>query len=199
MTAPDRSALLAVYREGVDAFARLAARTADAGAWHHVACGTWTAADVARHELDVVGWYHGWLDRALAGDASPAFDIAVIDEITAAGVDALAAVPPAEAVERFVGEASRYAERLEPNWDLPFGYPRGTVTAGLHAGLAASEWHLHTWDLARALGEDHRPGDPGTVLAGALACMRAVGQTVPDLPADADPWPLVLAGSGRAG
>ena len=34
------------------------------------------------------------------------------------------------------------------------------------AGAACAEWHLHAWDLARSLGQDYRPADPGLVLAG---------------------------------
>jgi hypothetical protein len=196
--------VLAIYREGVEAFVGLADRTAAADAWDRSACGTWSAADLVRHELDVIGWYHGWLDRALAGDASPAFDIGVIDDRADAGVRALAHVAPEEAVVRFGMEARRYAERLQPNWDLPFGYPRGTVTAGLHAGLAASEWHLHAWDLAGALDADHRPGDPGTLLVAAASCLAEVGglreraqRAIAPVAARARPWETLLTSSGR--
>jgi len=34
------------------------------------------------------------------------------------------------------------------------------------AGLACAEWHLHAWDLARSLGKDYRPADPGLVYDG---------------------------------
>ena len=61
------------------------------------------------------------------------------------------------AVAQFVQRARTYRARVSPRWDLAYGYPRGTVTAGLHAGVAACEWHLHTWDLACSRGRDHRP------------------------------------------
>jgi hypothetical protein len=202
--APEPAVVLALYREGVDAFVRLADQAAAAGAWDRPACGTWSAADLARHELDVIGWYHDWLDRALAGDASPAFDIDAMDDRTGAGVRALAGVSPEDAVARFVIEAERYAGRVEPNWDLPFGYPRGTVTAGLHAGMAACEWHLHAWDLAGALGSDHRPGDPGTLLIAASACQAAAGgfrqrmeRRLAPIAARGRPWETILTSSGR--
>jgi uncharacterized protein (TIGR03083 family) len=202
--APEPAVVLALFNEGVEAFVRLAGQAAAADAWDRPACGTWSAADLARHELDVIGWYHGWLDRALAGDASPAFDIDVIDERTDAGVRALADVDPGDAVARFAAEAPRYAERLEPNWDLPFGYPRGTVTAGLHAGMAVCEWHLHSWDLARALGTDHRPSDPGTILVAASACRAATGgirqkveRTLASVAARTHAWETILSSSGR--
>jgi uncharacterized protein (TIGR03083 family) len=203
-TEPATAAVLALYQEGAEAFVRLAGQAAAADAWDRAACGSWSSADLARHELDVIGWYHGWLDRALAGDASPAFGIDVIDDRTDAGVRALADVDPEDAVARFAAEAQRYADRLEPNWDLPFGYPRGTVTAGLHAGIAAAEWHLHAWDLARALGTDHRPGDPGTLLIAASACQAAAGgirqkleRKLAPIAARSRPWETILSTSGR--
>jgi len=201
---PEPAVVLALYREGAEAFVRLAGQAAADGAWDRPACGTWSAADLARHELDVIGWYHGWMDRALDGDPSPAFDIEVIDDRTDAGVRALADVGPEDAVARFAAEAERYAGRLEPNWNLPFGYPRGTVTAGLHAGLAASEWHLHAWDLARALGTEHRPSDPAALLIAAWACKAAaqgtrieLEQNLAQIAARTFPWDALLTSSGR--
>ena len=52
-------------------------------------------------------------------------------------------------------------------WDLPHHRYRDTlVTVGAMAGAACVEWHLHAWDLARALGKDYRPAAPEIVLAG---------------------------------
>jgi hypothetical protein len=34
------------------------------------------------------------------------------------------------------------------------------VTVGDMAGAACVEWHLHAWDLARALGKDYCPASP---------------------------------------
>jgi hypothetical protein len=202
--APPSAAVLALYREGVETFADLARRTSYVDGWKRVACGSWTADDLVRHELDVIGWYHGWLDRALAGDASPAWPVGEIDRRTAAGVQALAHVEPDDAVAQFVTEAGRYAERVEAHWDLPFGYPRGTVTAGLHAGMAAAEWHLHAWDLAGALGTDHRPDDAGTLLVAAASCVAAAGglreraqRAMAPVAARMRPWETLLTSSGR--
>ena len=69
------------------------------------------------------------------------------------------------------------------------------------AGAACAEWHLHAWDLARALGAEHRPADPAVVLAGWQAGMTHLPAAIPG-PArrghPADPWDLVLLASGRA-
>jgi hypothetical protein len=39
------------------------------------------------------------------------------------------------------------------------------------AGAACAEWHLHAWDLARALGKEYCPADPDIVAAGWQAGM----------------------------
>ncbi len=114
-------------------------------------------------------------------------------------------MPGPDAVARFVASARAYRMRVAPAWDLPYGYPRGTVTAGLHAGMAACEWHLHTWDLARSRGMGHRPSDPATLFAAAGACLararggvggRAASALVP-VGSRLGPWRALLRRSGR--
>ena len=71
------------------------------------------------------------------------------------------------------------------------------------AGAACAEWHLHAWDLARALGASHRPADPEAVLIGWQAGMvhrPAVvpGHAVAGRPGrETDPWHVLLLASGR--
>jgi hypothetical protein len=65
------------------------------------------------------------------------------------------------------------------------------------AGVACAEWHLHAWDLARSQGKDYRPAQPDLVLT---AWRAGMPQLWPVLDAgwdDADPWPFLLAASGR--
>ena len=64
----------------------------------------------------------------------------------------------------------------------------GPLTVGEHTGIALAEWHLHAWDFARAIGEDHTPADPETVAAARFALTPA-----PEGP----PWTAVLRWSGR--
>jgi hypothetical protein len=110
------------------------------------------------------------------------------------------------AIERFATRAAEYGERLRDAWDVPFGYPYGSVTAGLHAPVAATEWHIHAWDLATAGGRDHRPHDPATLLVGVMACFGTArgGTTGSLLRASApivahlgDPWRALVRRSGR--
>ncbi|MBV9952229.1 MAG: maleylpyruvate isomerase N-terminal domain-containing protein [Acidimicrobiia bacterium] len=197
--------VLALFNEGVDAFCAEAARLDDAG-WARLACGEWTATQLARHVLSVIGWYHDWLNRAEAGDASPAFPIEELDQHTARSLEQIGDMAGPDATERFRERAVLYAGRLVDHWNLPYGYPRGTVTAGLHAGVAAVEWHAHTWDLARSNGRDHVPSRPDRLFLAAADCQAAVAgglkgaalDKLAPLGARREPWRELLKRLGRA-
>ncbi len=200
-----RDTVLRLYDEGVDAFAA-AAGALGPGGWGRAACGEWTASDLARHVLAVAQWYDGWLDRAERGDAAPPFGASELAARNAAALEELRALGGPEAVTRFVVTARAYRARLPSDWDLPFGYPRGTVSAGLHAGTAACEWHLHTWDLAHASGLGYQPSDPAALYSAAGACLAAaeggvkgrVTAALVPLGARLRPWEALLRRSGRA-
>ena len=110
------------------------------------------------------------------------------------------------ALEQFVTRARTYRDRLPAKWDLPYGYPRGTVTAGLHAAVATTEWHLHVWDLAQMDRWGHPPPvGPGRLFPGGGRLPglaegekgRAAGALVP-LGARLRPWEAILRRAGRA-
>src|SRR4051812_37176470 len=110
--------VLGLFREGVDAFCAEAARLDEAG-WARPACGEWAATQLPRHVLAVVGWYHDWLDRAEAGDASPAFpieDLAARNARDQADMAAHGGLSGPEATERFRERAELYAGRLVDEW-----------------------------------------------------------------------------------
>lgn len=197
--------VLRLYDEGVDAFARLAGELIGED-WDRAACGEWNAEVLTRHVAAVAGWYHEWLDRAERGDASSPFRG---EELAAQ--NGLALVPLADttgpvALELFVTRARSYRARLPAAWDLPYGYPRGTVTAGLHASVAATEWHLHSWDLARSGGSGHRPSDADALYRGSGACLAAaqgglkgrIAALLVPVGARLSPWEALLRRSGRA-
>jgi uncharacterized protein (TIGR03083 family) len=197
----DRAIVLDLYREGVDAIDQHATSLTSAQ-WGQPACGTWSATDLAGHLVCVIGWYHAWLDRAQAGDSSPPFSLGELPARNAAALAALDAGDGHQRVQRFVDEARRYELRLDGTWDLPYGFPAGTVTAGLHAGVAATEWHLHAWDLSDGV---HRPSDPRELFGAAGAAVtaargglvgRASAAVVPFL-SRRKPWEQLLKRSGR--
>jgi Mycothiol maleylpyruvate isomerase N-terminal domain len=200
-----RDRVLHLYDEGFRAF-EAAAAGLPPDAWELTACGEWTAAELARHVLAVAGWYHEWLDRAERGDAAPPFSVEELGAHNALALAELAHLDGRAAVGQFVARARAYAARLPASWDLPFGFPRGTVTAGLHAAMAGSEWHLHTWDLARSRGWGHRPSDPAALYEATGECLavvegglkgRVAGLLVP-LGSRLRPWEAMLRRSGRA-
>jgi hypothetical protein len=201
-----RHVVMGLYDEGVDAFATSAgALTADG--WSQQACGEWTATQLTRHVAAVVGWYHDWLDRAERGDAAPPFSVEELATQNERALGALAGLDGPAALEQFVTRVRAYRDRVAAEWDLPYGYPRGTVTAGLHAAAAASEWHLHAWDLVHMDTEvTYRPSDPAALYRATGACLaaaeggikgRVAGALVP-LGARLRPWEAILRRSGRA-
>ena len=203
----DADALRRVYLDGVVGVERAAASlTADQ--WAAPACGEWTATDVARHLVVVVGWYHHWLDRALAGDASVPFARSTLDAHAQAGLDAAPASSGPDAVGRYSREAYRYVERASAVADLPYGYPLGTITVGLHLGVAACEWHLHAWDLSGAglpARVRHRPLDErvlflaagDAIVATERPARRAVSRVGVRVAAGRRAWNRILRESGR--
>ncbi len=96
-----RDNVLRLYDEGVDAFAALSEELAP-DAWARRACGTWTAADLARHVLAVAGWYHAWLDRAEHGDADPPFSATDLAAQNDQALRAMSGLEGPAAVEQFV-------------------------------------------------------------------------------------------------
>jgi uncharacterized protein (TIGR03083 family) len=197
--------VLRLFDEGTEAFARLARALAGVD-WDREACGEWSAAALTRHVAAVAGWYHEWLDRAELGDASLPFPGRELAAQNESALASLAATTGPEALELFVTRARSYAERLPASWNLPYGYPRGTVTAGLHAAMAATEWHLHAWDLGRSTGSGHRPSDPDALYRGAGACLAAaqgglkgrIAAILVPVGARLSPWEALLRRSGRA-
>jgi len=197
----ERVEVLALYEAGVSAVEQ-STDSLTAAEWQRRACGAWTATDLAGHLICVAGWYHAWLDRAEAGDAAPPFAAA---DLAARNDAALSTLEPEGGDERvavFAREARRYAERLNSTWDLPYGFPLGTVTAGLHAGVAAIEWHLHAWDFS---GGAYRPTSPRELFIAAGAEVTAVQRgpigrmrsAMVPLASRRKPWEQLLKRSGR--
>lgn len=201
---PVDESVLALFTAGVSAIGTTT-QDFDEIAWSRPVCGEWTASDLAGHVVTVIGWYHHWLDRGLAGSTEPLFGI---EELSAETARALAELEPGTGPDRvatFTREADRYATRLREHWDAPFTYPRGLVTAGLHAGVAASEWHLHAWDFAKSGGAEYEPEHSEALYNATAACLMAatggirgrVGVRVAAQIARRKAWPDLLHRSGR--
>ena len=173
--------------------------------WTKPACGDWDRADTVRHLCAVTAWYHSWLDGALAGNASRPFHPDEFATKNQSGVDDRQDLTGPEAVDEFQRESLSYLRRAKPNWEVAYGFPLGTVTVGLHVGVAATEWHLHAWDLTSIESDPHAPEDPAALFCATGAAVaeaeggvrgRLTALVVP-IAARRSPWRSMLKRSGR--
>jgi uncharacterized protein (TIGR03083 family) len=195
---------LAVYRDGVTVISELAAQFSPQAWRAPTPCAEWRAADLAGHLRCVADDYHEYLDEApasrlarlMATGAHPETLARKLARQNAAELAALPDRPALEHIAAFAGSARSYADRVGPVWELPHHRYRDTlVTVGEMAGAACTEWHLHAWDLARALGKDYRPADPDIVLA---AWQVGVVHLPLRVDHDDDRWLALLQASGRS-
>ena len=193
-----------LFMDGVNAIEGITAGWSEP-TWEQQVCGEWSATETARHLLAVSRWYHSWLDRAIDGDASPPFPNDEMDDRNAHALTAIGNLSGAEAIHAFVESATSYLARAAEHWDLPFGFPSGTVTVGLHGGIAATEWHLHGWDLSAPTPRRHAPADARLLFIAAGSCVAAtragltgrVMRLLIPLGSRLRPWPTLLSRSGR--
>lgn len=155
--------------------------------------------------MAVTHWYREWLDRAIAGDASPPFTASEMDQRNDVALARIGEISGPEAVAEFAETASAYLGRAADYWNLVYGYPYGAVTVGLHCGVAAAEWHLHAWDLSHTSERRHRPQNPEALFTAAGMCLAeakgGLGGTMFAVPRSArarrSHWPTILQRSGR--
>lgn len=158
------------------------------GGWDAPApCASWAARDVVRH---LVEWFPDFL-RGGAGVELPAGPSVDTDPVGAWTVQR-------DAVQALLDDPATPGRT--------FSNPH---TGDLSLDAAVDRFYtadvfLHTWDLARATGQDERldPHRCATMLAGMLPMddlLRASGQFGPgvEVPADADPQTRLLAFIGR--
>jgi hypothetical protein len=185
--------------DGVAAVRTLAARCAD---WTlPTPCPDWRAIDLAGHLRCVAENYLEFLQdapnsrlaRLFAQDTASAVLIRQQARQNAAELAVLPQEKGPERIMAFAVSAGAYADLLPDAWDRTHLIYRGTkYTVGDHAGAACLEWHLHAWDLARALDLDYRPADADLLVA-------AWHWGVPHLPLrPGEPWTAVLRSSGRS-
>jgi hypothetical protein len=180
---------LAAYLEAAHALTNIGAAFEPTDWGRPSACPDWDASMLIGHVVCVVRWHHAWLDRAQNGEVSLPWPTAELPARNQAALDHLEIVGGASRLSSFHSATRRYADRVATHWDLPYAYPGGVVTAGVHALLAAGEWHLHAWDLARAIDVEHKPN---------CALIRhqwvVLGRSIQT---DGDPWTALLKASGR--
>ncbi|HMG61887.1 MAG TPA: maleylpyruvate isomerase N-terminal domain-containing protein [Streptosporangiaceae bacterium] len=200
--------VLRAFEDGVAAISRMAVAFGIPEEWAaRTPCPEWRARDLAGHLRCIADDYHEYLDDAPASRyarllGSGPHPQALARKLARQNAAELAALPdalPDEHLAAFAESARAYARRLPSVWDLPHHQYRDVVVtvAGM-AGAATAEWHLHAWDLARALGAEHRPADPEAVLAGWRAGMTHLPATIPGA-VPGRPAPRRPAAAGVAG
>jgi uncharacterized protein (TIGR03083 family) len=192
---------LASYHDGVTVVCEVASRVTGDGWDVPTPCPEWRVLELVAHLRCVADDYHEYLDdapasrlaRLMATDA-PAERLA--RKLARQNAAELVALPDAtgpEHLDAFAASARLYAQRLQSYWDLPHHRYRGVeVSVGGMAGCATAEWHLHAWDLVRAMGQDYRPAAPEVLAAGWLAGLPHLA-----LPSG-EPWEALLTASGRS-
>ncbi len=200
----EQADVVAQYESGIDAVKMITA-SFDEDDWKTPVCGKWTAVETIRHLAGVVGWYGEWLDRALAGDSSAPFGADEFGSRNDGLVVEHAGLSGPEAADVFAQTARAYGDRVIENWGMAYGFPLGTVTAGLHLGIAATEWHLHAWDVSALVVVRHEPDDSARLfLAAGMAMAEARGgwrgaglRLLVPVGARIRPWQTLLKESGR--
>ncbi len=217
---------LAAFYDGVTIICQLSAQISDAGWLAPSPCPEWRVTDLAGHLRCVADDFQEYLDDAPASRLARLMATGVHPDTLARklarqNAAELAALPDAtgpEHIDAFASSARSYAQRLLPIWDLPHHQYRDVlITVGGMAGAACAEWHLHAWDLARALGKDYRPADPDILLrgwgagmphllagagldlaaAGEASAARGRGGRLAGAAVREDPWHVMLRASGR--
>ncbi|MCW2900665.1 MAG: hypothetical protein JWO67_2930 [Streptosporangiaceae bacterium] len=198
-TPPDRLRVLESYQDGSAAIQAMAAQCSDWSA--PTPCTDWQAVDLAGHLRCVAENYLEYLQDApdsrlsklFGQDTASAVLIRQQARQNAAELAVLPTEPGRDRIMSFTVSASAYLDLAPDAWDRTHFVHRGTkYTVGDHVGAACVEWHLHAWDLARAVGTDYRPRDPDVLVS-------AWHWGVPHLPlGSGDPWRAVLRSSGRS-
>lgn len=207
MTPIDPERVIAQFDEGVAAIADFAGQR-EGRAWHKTVIGEWSAHELARHLLVIADWYHEWLDSALAGDATPPFPAKQLDGRNELAILDIRDLDGPEAIERFIGRANEYADRLRTaaaseEWTTPYGFANGTSTVGGHAGIAAAEWHLHAWDMSGGTWSPTNPTELYLAVGHGMTAAqpswkRSITRRVVKRIAAGEPWLDLLKRSGRS-
>lgn len=196
MKAPDRDATLAAVVAGTEAVVR-AARDGRPDAASP--CAGWDALTVIRHLEGIAGAYLLWTGSSLGGriarmrtgEEATSYNAAILARLPVLGLD--------QHLDRYVALAADHVRLARVTWTTPMLETPDDVllSVGQHAAVAAVEWHVHAWDLARSQGRRHEP-DPASLAVCVMAWEEVLGDvTGTPLEASDTPWPALLVATGR--
>lgn len=194
--APDRDATLAAVAAGAGA---VAAAAVDARPDAPTPCDGWDALTLVRHLEGIAGAYLLWTGAALGGRVARLRTAAESARHNATILARLPVLGLREHVARFVALADDHVRLAGATWTTPMLQAPDALalTVGQHAAVAAVEWHVHAWDLARSQGRDHVP-EPASLAVCASAWTTVLGDVEGTVPEEAEPsWEDLLAATGR--
>ena len=196
-----RESALAVFHDGITVICELASQVTREGWDAPTPCPEWRVIELAAHLRCIADDYHEYLDdapasrlsRLMATGAPPATLARKAARQNAAELASLPEAAGWEHIAAFAASARSYALRLPSRWGLPHHrYRSAEVSVGGMVGGACVEWHVHAWDLARAMRKDYRPAAPDVLVSGWHAGLPHLA-----LP-PGDPWEALLIASGRS-
>jgi uncharacterized protein (TIGR03083 family) len=151
------------------------------------ACEGWTVRDVTAHLAATFTRFDAMLRQSRAGDFSAPFAPEQLDEENERAVrdfegDQLTVLR--ESATSFLGAVG--------DLDEPIPHQLGTLPAALQVMFGLMDTSMHHDDALFSTGRRYRPSDD------AVAAMAVAAERLFQLPPPAgDPWPLLVAGSGR--
>ena len=131
-------------------------------------CPPWSVRDVTRHLAATFERFGVMLARGRAGDLSPPFTVADLDEENLRAVREFVGDPEArlrEEAERFLDAAA------DP--DEPMPHQRGPVPVGVQLVFGLADLAIHHDDVLRAAGRSYQP--PPDVVSALVSAYRRLG------------------------
>lgn len=196
MSGPQREPTLTAVQAGIEAVTAVAETARPDAA---TPCSGWRVLDLVRHLEAIAGAYLLWTGSAVGGRVAK---LRRAEELSRYNALMLARLPELDLAahgDRFRLLATDHVRLARVTWSIPMlETPDGVVLdVGRHAGVVAIEWHVHTWDLARAGGRDYAP--PPTALEVLTAAWDATLADVTGVERDpaVDAWTSLLIATGR--
>ncbi|HEY7439218.1 MAG TPA: maleylpyruvate isomerase family mycothiol-dependent enzyme [Acidimicrobiia bacterium] len=151
------------------------------------ACEGWTVRDVTAHLAATFTRFDAMLQRGRTGDFAPPFAADELDVENQRAVRDFGGDPA-----RVLGDSATSFLDAVDDPDEPIPHQLGTLPAALQVMFGLMDTAMHHDDVLLSTGRRYRPSDD------AVAAMAVAAERLFQLSASTDdPWPLLVAGSGR--
>jgi uncharacterized protein (TIGR03083 family) len=149
-------------------------------------CPAWTVSQVTAHLAETFARFAALLAQSRRGDLSPPFPPAELSAQNLRAVQDFEGDPAAalrEQAGRFLGQVADPGELM--------AHQRGPVPVSLQVLFGLNELAVHHYDVTAPRGPGYRPPDD------VITLLTVLHSRLGALPAGGDPWPRVLAATGR--